>query len=531
MAVLKQDFGEMLTSKPVEVTLKGAKGLGKVKYNFHEAVKEIVNNFLVNKMFVNKYGRLVKGQVIIDTTNKKLYVIDDMSGFDEFKMMQTMDLGCSLPTDAIMSAHGLGLKSLIPYFGQLDEIRSSRDGNDYFSMIPNVSGSVMAHDVLKSNEPLKMYSVDKESWEKMSGCGSMLIIDLDPGHIFVDSRKPKNLVQVLEHSYSQYLGETLELDVIWIENNQVKYHSKCRRHTPLLSAERVVQDDVINPKTNMPYEHIDKSKTIGPDLWEVNEYYDCPETGIVVKVKVGFVPHPKNVAKHFEESKDDKYNPNSYKENIYIYGNKFKGISYSVQDVPISGGSFSMDRKDGIYGTLDIVKGIETTKTKNGIVRTEYVDIFEEGLQEFFRNRGILIRSTASNLRIDEDEMENKLLERYAKSSKLRQYLGMNDKNFTFTNQYQGMTCGKPDIVFLENLNVKQIQEIKKEGGRDLWKALAQGLSYGMEKDVRDIVLIAQDIQLPTDIQIKVDIFNAKGWNIRYEQYQNLTSQTLFPND
>ena len=30
--------------------------------------------------------------------------------------------------------------------------------------------------------------------------------------------------------------------------------------------------------------------------------------------------------------------------------------------------------------------------------------------------------------------------------------------------------------------------------------------------------------------KIKVDIWNAKGWNIRYEQFQTLVSESVFPN-
>ena len=55
------------------------------------------------------------------------------------------------------------------------------------------------------------------------------------------------------------------------------------------------------------------------------------------------------------------YSIDTYKSNIYRYGGKFKGLSYSVEDVPITGGEFSMDRKDGIYGKIGIIKGIETT--------------------------------------------------------------------------------------------------------------------------------------------------------------------------
>ena len=119
----------------------------------------------------------------------------------------------------------------------------------------------------------------------------------------------------------------------------------------------------------------------------------------------------------------------------------------------------------------------------------------------------------------------------YEKSSKLRKYLEID--GLVTTNQYDGLTSGTADIVACEpnSLVVIQIQEIKKEGGHDLLKGALQGISYAQEKGVKNVVLIAQDEQLPSDIQIKVDVWNNTGWNIRYEPYSYLTNTEVFPLD
>jgi len=188
-----------------------------------------------------------------------------------------------------------------------------------------------------------------------------------------------------------------------------------------------------------------------------------------------------------------------------------------------------MDRNAGIIGTIDIIKGIKTANTKNGIKRTELVTTFEVNLTEFLREEGLLVRSRAGDLRIDEDEMEETLLVHYKESPKLRQYLGID--GLETTNQFTGLTTGIADIVARKqkSLDVYQIQEIKKEGGHDLWKAAFQAISYAQELGIKDIVLIAQDEELPSDIQIKVDVWNRTGWNIRYESYAYLTNTEVFP--
>jgi|TARA_Y100000296_G_C5156328_1_gene249275 hypothetical protein len=531
MSILKKSVGEMRYEEHVKITPRGRESIGTGTYDIHQAIKEISNNFIVDETFVDRYNRIVKGQIIIDTTNLKLYVIDDMTGWDDTKMTKAMDMGISLPTPAVMSHYGVGLKFLIPYFGKLDEIRTSRDGKKYYSMMPTDSSEFCKHGVFDSNEPLKRYDVETQSWKDMEGVGSMVVIDLKRTFHFKDSRIPINLTQILEDSYKKFLDETLSLEVIWLKDNKVAFNKFCRKHKPLKSAERIVQNKVINPDTDKPYEHIDKAKSMGPDKWEIDEIYKCPKTGYIVELQIGFVPHPKNLKKHYDETKDPKYDPDNYKDNIYRYGGKFKGLTYCIEDVAISGGEFSMDRKEGIYGTINIVKGIKAVSTKNAIERTPEVDTFELELTEFLRSRKILVRSTAAALRIDENEMEAKLLEGLKESSKLRKFLDID--NCKFDNQYSGLTSGVPDIVPIDKLTdkIKQIQEIKKEGGRDLWKALFQGMSYCKELDIKDLVIIAQDEELPSDIQIKVDIWNAKGWNIRYEQYQTLVSESVFPKD
>ena len=176
-----------------------------------------------------------------------------------------------------------------------------------------------------------------------------------------------------------------------------------------------------------------------------------------------------------------------------------------------------------------IIKGIETTSDKTSIERTLELDIFEDELTEFLRSKKILVRSTATANRYDEDEMEEQLMERLRDSSKLREYLGVD--GYTFDNQYSGCTSGIPDIVALDGLNVEQVFELKKEGGPDIPSAHFQGMSYCKELEKKNLIIVAQDYEIASDVEIKVNIWNNKGWNIRYEQYQTLVSDSTFPND
>ena len=47
-------------------------------------------------------------------------------------------------------------------------------------------------------------------------------------------------------------------------------------------------------------------------------------------------------------------------------------------------------------------------------------------------------------------------------------------------------------------------------------------MAYSMENNLKELLIVAQDDTLPTDLQTKLDIFEQNGWDIRYEQYQHL---------
>ena len=116
--------------------------------------------------------------------------------------------------------------------------------------------------------------------------------------------------------------------------------------------------------------------------------------------------------------------------------------------------------------------------------------------------------------------MEETLLKKLKTSKKLRKYLDVDDIE-TFDNQWTSHS-GTPDIVGLLKSKPVFITEVKKEGGKDLWKACFQGVTYAMEQDLKSLLIVAQDSELQSDIEIKLDIWKQKGWKIRYEQYQHL---------
>ena len=507
-------------SRSVKTTWAGWRSMGSVNYNKTTGSRELINNALVNKAF----GRMVNVQLVFDSVQKVMYITDDMEGFPHCHssgvLAKTLDLGESFDTSAILSEHGMGMKSAINYFGIIDYIKSTNDGFDFTAISPDFSKDHASFQTYKS-DPIERYDALNKCWKVQEKPGAQIKINLSNDQIPGNRGWFTNLKLGLEKSYFDHFGVTLSVDIVWLKDDDYYDSWVCKQHKVLLSSARAVEDGKLDENGN-PYTYLGKDKKMGANTWDVDEPYNCPETGISVHVKVGRVPTHKNVEKYYKESGDQTYNPDTYSENPFQYGADTMGLSYCKMGIPITFNNFkASSRSSATIGFIDIKNGIKTTKTKDQIKRTVDVEVFEEGLVKWLKKKGIRVRALAGYHNISESEMEKNLLDKLRRSSKLRKYLDL-DNCIEFDDQWSSHS-GDADIVgLIQNKKVDTVIEIKKEGSKHLWKALFQGTAYCYDGETKNLLIVAQDPKLPSDIQIKVEIFIQNGWNIRYEQYQKL---------
>ena len=86
----------------------------------------------------------------------------------------------------------------------------------------------------------------------------------------------------------------MSVDIVWLKDDDYYDSWVCKQHKVLLSSARAVEDGKLDENGN-PYTYLGKDKKMGANTWDVDEPYNCPETGISVHVKVGRVPTHKNV--------------------------------------------------------------------------------------------------------------------------------------------------------------------------------------------------------------------------------------------
>lgn len=502
-------------SEPTKISWTGFYKEGAVNYTQSTAIGELINNILT----LCKKGALsYRFQLVIDTITREMWITDNFIGIPKQNMNGLHDLGTSYKTPAILSEHGGGVKSAMAWLcnwfkgGRIVKYISSIDGNDFWKKLPNYANQLSQWFKPQKARNIKIYDTSDRKWKDQLSTGTQLV------GIMGEDRCPKsgvwfeNLKDKLGAKYFEYLGKTLEVELVWLKDGEFQASYGVNAIEPLKS-HKVVEGKPA----------IDKKKKIGQNEWELDEVFTCPDTLIQVHVKAGWAPHWKNVEEHYKTSKrkDERYNPEVYKTNPYRYAGPNVGLHYCKQWVPIDGGKFkATSRAEAMIGFINIISGIDTVKTKNGIQSSEDLPIFEKNLLNYLKKKGFRVRSRDTYFKTSESEMEETLLKKLKTSKKLRKYLDV-DNGEEFDNQWSSHS-GTPDIVGLLKSKPVFITEVKKEGGKDLWKACFQGVTYAMEQDLKSLLIVAQDSELQSDIEIKLDIWKQKGWTIRYEQYQHL---------
>ena len=352
----------MSKSIDIPTTWKGWFGKGRVGYSQLTALKELINNVIQSK-------KLVKAQVVIDTEVGMMWVTDDMCGID---------------TD------------LLP---------------DVFK--PNAS-LMPTYNV----DPIPRYSVDEQKWVDTDSPGFQLKIKLgSPPSI---TTWFDNLVEGLEASYWKYIGEYLDLEIIWLKKGKFHKHFKVKPVDILLTKTA--------GKNLKKYGTIDKNMKLGKNKWDYDDIYQCKKTGIIAQLKIGNVPEPEHVLAHYGQS---VYN--EYMNSPYRYNGPNIGIHYSKAWVPIADSQFkASSRGESLVGFINIVSGIDTVQTKDNIVRPSdgTVETFEEELErEVFKKHGFRVRALKGNIKISEKQMESDILELLQNSSIVRNVMGFEDSN------------------------------------------------------------------------------------------------------
>jgi len=516
-----QNVGKKTQPSVAEVTQmpvmwKGWKNKGLVNYTNLTALKELINNVIQNKKLVNL-------QVVIDTVIDTMWVTDDMCGIAADKLSGIYIGGQSYPNGTLLSEHGDGLAITTNFWGDLKYTRTSEDGIEFDEVRLDHNQPFVALKWLTNVPPITKYSVDKKKWvdTDVPGFQTKIKLTSPPKNVTFF----KNLVRGLEGAYWYYLGNNLNIEIVWLKGDKFHEHYNCKPTRMLLTK---------NPNNGT----IDVDKKLGLDEWDYDKIYQCPKTGIIANLKIGNVPHPDAVLAHYGQDVYDEYIQSSY-----CHRGNMIGVHYSKAWVPIADSKFkATSHSESLIGFINIISGIDTVQTKDAIKRppSGIVEEFEEKLKEkVFKKHEFYVRAQTAYHKISEKEMENHLLNLLQTNVTVRNIMGFNGKN-VFDNSHTSVNGGVPDIIAYENetkVDADAVFEIKKEGNDRLWKGLAQGFSYCEGLKSKRLILVAQDTELSTQMRSKIISHERVmrlafpeemgDFSVEYYQYQYLVDMAL----
>ena len=190
-------------------------------------------------------------------------------------------------------------------------------------------------------------------------------------------------------------------------------------------------------------------------------------------------------------------------------------------------GAFKPSSRDSSSGGLiEIVRGIKTVTTKDGIVRRGPEKELEDKIRKELKDKNFDARSQTGLPQIKETVMRDRLFEQIKTSEDVRTLLGWGSLDSIDDNKDIEYRCdsGAIDTYNLDGEN-GIILELKNNDAN--FDAGFQALTYAMERYQKTgikhrIILVAKKKDVPSDMEIKLNVWRAQGWDIKYFQYQTL---------
>ena len=511
-----------MSHRKMETTWSAWRGEGNVNYKHYTALSELIDNFIPDENYLdlNTYG--IHGQMIIDYTNNRIIINDNFCGIPNQSLQPIWDSGKKISKFRRMSEHGKGMIIATNWLGEFEHIISKyTDGNDWYIVKPHFESGIPydENDIAGMESPevcdsIKYFDVSTMKWINKYNQGTQLSIKLVDSPIPKRKDAFKEMVNKLNFIYGKLLSELdLNIEIIGLDSNQVIHYEKLKPNHYL--------------KSSTKHKFINKDKTLGEDEWD--DIFEVQHMGRKVMVYGGFRPETKLVEQYYKESGDEKYNPEVYKHSPFTYGSEGAGWHYIKNGKIVEMGAFKPSSRDTSSGGLiEIVTGIKTLTTKDGIVRREPEKELENKIEKELNRRGFNARSQSGLPQIKETTMRDRLFEKIKTSEDVRTLLGWGSLDSIDDDKDIEYRCdsGAIDTYNLDGDN-GIILELKNNDAN--FDAGFQALTYAMERFQKTgikhrIILVAKKKDIPSDMEIKLNVWRAQGWDIKYFQWQKLMS-------
>ncbi len=462
---------KILKSKMPILTIGATKKIAATNIEWHSVLSELIDNSILNDR-----SRCVNVLINLhyDSDNSKSYieVIDDSIGIPESDILNVFDYGTSSNQGKMLLCKmGMGLKSAVWGLGELEYLISKTENGNKCQVEPAKYNG--------DNDELSYVQLTPTTSQLDSQNSGTIVRIKNVNEKLPDwaSEKYFNIfIDKLNSMYAHLLNENrVKITIAYTSSKGHRWTSQCFGSFPLMSNPRHILNNDISIGFNEPTYKANTSETIKDVIIQT--------TNTKVKLTAWHKPHPIQVEKYFDLTKDPKYDSDRYKNSVFSYGSDTAGITIMYKGKYLEFGlekHLSRAENQGIIVEIDDDSGLSFTAFKNTLQKNNNYREMLEAVNAFLHENGFFVRATAGTPNVAEEEIVNKFLDFVKTDSFYKEGLGIID----FDKQVQTWIrteVGETDVIikdYNDPTKVTNVIEAKKDrcGGYEaaqLWGYMA----------------------------------------------------------
>jgi hypothetical protein len=513
---------KVLKSQKPSITIKAAKRNAASTIDWADTLSELIDNaILVDK---NKCVEVIVNMHCDNDEEKSfIQVVDNSIGIPERDFLDVFNYGTSANIGKmLLGKMGMGLKGAVWGLGELDYAISKTSNGNKCEVRPRPYDS--------DEEELVYEQVECTSSlldaQKHGTCIRIKRVN-DTLPMWSNKKHFDKVVEKFNSMYAILLHENrVNIKFYYSNSNGNKFDATCGGSFPLMSNPRHILNS--NPEINIGH----NEPTYKEGTLEKIEKIEIKTANTKVYVTAWHKPTPTQVEKHYEVTKDAKYDPVKYKNSVFGYGAARAGMCVLYKGKFVQLGlerASSRESDKGIIIEIPEDCGLKFTQYKNTFVQDVNYRECLDAVNAFLESNGFMIRSISGTPQVSEDEIVLKFVEFIRNDPIYSQSFGIVNFNEQ-VKTWVASEVGEADIVIYDYYNKDKVNvliEAKKdrcgaEEARQLWGYMCE---FGCD---RGILLTGTTEQPTFRAQIQAFKRHHNGLSMETANVNSLTSSKFF---
>lgn len=443
--MLKVEKKNKIVKFSPKITIDGSKKIGATSAPLETLISELIDNPIPQK----KPAKPVEVEVYMvhREGESTITIVDNSIGIPSESIPSVFTYGSSANEGKLLlSKMGMGMKIAIGALGDLDYIITKVKGKPAYKIgvVPYANG----------HEQLEYYFEEYTGKDFLYESGTKIRIKNCERML----RKWNNndflkFCRKIEATYPDLLGTFVNVRITYA--GKYTWPHDCKAYKPLMSR----ATKIINTKT-----------ALGANEPELNRFLlDIPDYPEVRAYLTAFYkPTPEQVAEQYASTKDETYNPETYKMSPWFYGSERSGIALKHRGKILEHNLLEKSSRNERHGIiLEIEEGVDYTALKSGTQKTARWAAITDAARAKLEDIGFYVRARAGLPSLAEDTYLDKFLDKLKHSSTYKKAYGIMDPDVQIKRKPR-CDVGAPDGLIVSATNpdeVLYVIEAKKDLG------------------------------------------------------------------